>query len=427
MVSKKKSITVIVSVVLFLALGAGMGALVSTSVANAQSTRFQLVGVKFSNLVHQPRSDGENGFFRGNGFPGRGQVNDTYLAEALGISIEELQAAREKASTAAMEVAIENGEITEEQASLMQARQALRDYMNPEDLTAKALGITVEELKAAREEGKSLRDLMEELGISEEDLQVAMQTAREAAVQQAVDDGAITREQANLIRNNEASFTPGGPGGSDGKVGLGYTQRREGGYGFPGRDENMDTYLAEALGISLEELQAVKEKASTAAIEEAIKSGEITKDQANLMQARQALRGYIDQDALTAKALGIMLEEFQTARKDGKSPRDLMDELGISVENYQTARKAAYEAAIQQAVDDGVIIQEQADLILNSEMNLGPSGPGGFPGFGGGAGHPGEPGQPGQNPPPGITDQGPYGSPNGFPGGSNIPTPEGDA
>jgi len=418
MSSKKISLLVIVSSVLILALSAGAVALVSTSVANAQSTGFQRVGAKFSDLIHDKRADGKDGFPRGRGFPGRGEENDTYLAEALGISVEQLQAAREKASTAAMDAAIESGEITEEQLSLMQVRQALKGYIDQETLTAKALGITVEELQAAREEGKSPRDLMDELGISEEEFQAAMQAAHEAAVQQAVEDGVITQVQADLILDSEASFAPGGPGGSTGKDGPGELQGREGAANFPGRGENMDTYLAEALGISVEELQAARQKASEAAMDAAVESGEITEEQVNLMEVRQALKGYIDQKDLTATALGITVEELQAAREEGKSPRDLMDELGISTEDFQAAMQAAHEAAIQQAVDDGVITQEQADLILKSEMNLSPGGHGGFPGSGGGMGQPGGPGQPGQNPP---------GGPNGFPGGPNSPTPEGDA
>lgn len=426
MSSKKKSFLVIVSSVLILALSAGAVALVSTSVANAQSTSFERMGLKFSNLIHSQRTDRVDGFPGGRGFPGQEPENDTYLAEALGISVEELQAAREKASAAAMEAAIESGEITEDQASLMQAHQALKGYIDQDALTAETLGITLEELQAAREEGKSPNDLMDELGISAEDFQAAMRAAYEAAIQQAVDDGVITQEQADLFLESEASFAPGGHGESNGKGGPGDGQGREGPASFSGHGENMNTYLAEALGITEEELQAAREKASTAAMEAAVESGAITKEQASLMQVHQALKGQIDQEALTAKALGITVEDLQAAREEGKSLGDLMDELGIVSEDFQTAMQAAYEAAVQQAVDEGVITQEQADLILNSEMNSGPDRPGGFPGFGGGAGQPGGPGQPCQNP-PGMPGQNPPGGSNGFPGGPNIPTPEGDA
>jgi hypothetical protein len=279
---------------------------------------------------------------------------------------------------------------------------------------------------------------MDELGISQEDFQASMKSAYEAEIQQAVDVGVITQEQVDMILENELGFVPGVPGGLKERGAPGDVQRPGGPDGFSGRGENMDTYLAEALGISVEELQAAREKASTAAMEAAVESGEITEEQATMVKARQTLRGYIDQDALTAKALGITVEELQAARDEGKSPRDLMDELGISQEDFQTAMKSAYEAAIQQAVDNGVITQEQADLILDGEMNFGPGGPGGFPGRGNEAGQPGmqgqpggpcqpgAPGQPGTNP-PSTPGQNPPGGSNGLPGGLNSPTPEGDA
>ncbi len=430
MSNKKKGLLVVVSSVLILALGAGAVALVSTSVANAQSVGFQRLSLKFSNPVDTQRFDGENRF------PGKGPENDSYLAEALGISVEELQAAREKASAAAMEAAIQSGDITEEQASIMEARQALKGYIDNEALTATALGVTEEELQAAHEEGKSPRDLMGELGISEADFQAAMETAYKAAIQQAVEDGVITQEQADLILNSETILSRGGPGGLNGKGGAGDMQGRGVPAGFQGKGEKMDTYLAEALGISVEELQAAREKASDAAMEAAVESGEITEEQANLMEARQALKGYINQETLTASALGITVEELQSARDQGKSIRDLMDELGITEEDFQAAMKTAYEAVVQQAVEDGVVTQEQADLILNKEMNPGFGGPGGFPGMGNGEDQPGGPGQPGgqgpcqpgQNPPdmPGQRQNPPGGS-NGFPGEPYSPTPEGDA
>jgi hypothetical protein len=225
MSNKKKRLFVIVSSVLILALGAGVVALVSTSVANAQSTGFQRVGGKFSNLVHVPQFGDENRF------PGKGSENDKFLAEALGISVEELQAAKEKAAAAAMEAAIQSGEITEEQASLMEARQALRGYLDPEALTATALGITEEELQAAREEGKSSRDLMDEMAISEEDFQAAIKTAYEAVIQQAVEDGVIAQEQADLIISSETNPGLGGPGGFPG---MGNGASQPGGPGRPG-------------------------------------------------------------------------------------------------------------------------------------------------------------------------------------------------
>jgi hypothetical protein len=60
--------------------------------------------------------------------------------------------------------------------------------------------------------------------------------------------------------------------------------------------------------------------------------------------------------------------------------------------NFQFAMQSAFEAAVKQAVTDGVITQAQADLILKNASGMGFGfqggfgGPGGFGGFRGGRG-----------------------------------------
>lgn len=178
-----------------------------------------------------------------------------------------------------------------------------------------------------------------------------------------------------------------------------------GGRGGPrfGADIDYDALLADALGISVEELQAARAKADEAAMQLAIEKGYITEEQAELMQARKALMAYIDQEALTAQALGISVEELQTAREEGKSMPALIEELGLDETQVREAMQAAYEEAVQQAVADGVITQEQADLILSE--GFGPHGFGDFGGRGerGGPGgkHGGPPPMPGDTTPDG--------------------------
>jgi hypothetical protein len=85
---------------------------------------------------------------------------------------------------------------------------------------AEALGLTVEELDAAHEDGKTAWDIAEEQGISEEDFFSLMSAARSAALEQAVADGSITQEQADWMQSRwgemkENGFGPGS-GGCDG-------------------------------------------------------------------------------------------------------------------------------------------------------------------------------------------------------------------
>lgn len=167
---------------------------------------------------HFGRLDRFGSFGRGERFGG--QIDyDSLLAEALGISVEELQAAREKANAAAIQQALDQGLITPDQANLMAARSQLVNYLDRDALLAKALGISTEELQAAYDEGKPLVVLAWELKIDQDTLRTNMQNAHTEAIQQAVTDGVITQEQADLLQKNQ----PGGIGfrGHRGFGGLG--------------------------------------------------------------------------------------------------------------------------------------------------------------------------------------------------------------
>ena len=88
-----------------------------------------------------------------------------------------------------------------------------------EQIMADALGITVEELQAAQEAGTRLEELIDELGLDHETVHQTVQDATEAAVEQAVADGLITEDEAEAILTRP--HRSGGerrraPGGSEG-------------------------------------------------------------------------------------------------------------------------------------------------------------------------------------------------------------------
>lgn len=78
------------------------------------------------------------------------------------------------------------------------------------DAAAEALGLTPEELFAELHAGKSLAEVAEAQGVDVETLQDAMQAARVEAIQQAVEDGTLTQEQADrmLERPERAERVP---------------------------------------------------------------------------------------------------------------------------------------------------------------------------------------------------------------------------
>lgn len=186
--------------------------------------------------------------------------------------------------------------------------------------------------------------LAEALGISVEELEAAHEQAAEAAIAEAVDADLITQAQADAMLSGRGGALRGRMGG----------WLNQGGIDF-------NAHLADALGISVDELDAAREEAGELQLAAAIESGRITQEQADLMQARKALS---------------------------------------ESEDFRSSMQAAFESAIDQAVASGLITQAQADLILEKMSESGGFGgfgghhaPGGFGGPGGGRGPGGSGGQ----------------------------------
>lgn len=135
-----------------------------------------------------------------------------------------------------------------------------------------------------------------------------------------------------------------------------------GDFSFGAMHGEYQNYLAEALGITVEELQAAQLKAQDAMLAQAVEDGTLTQEQADLMQARRAfMQFYADQ-----------------------------------------TEQQSVEDALNAAVEAGAITQEQADLLLEQQGQMGRGMFGGMLRdrmFGGGSHHRGMmPGMDGQMP-----------------------------
>ncbi|MBP7787440.1 MAG: hypothetical protein KA046_06115 [Longilinea sp.] len=178
-----------------------------------------------------------------------------------------------------------------------------------------------------------------------------------------------------------------------------------GGRGFgDGTDED----LAAALGITVDELTAARDEAKAAMLEQAVADGLITQAQADELTESSRVfpfggrwNGWLGENGLDynqylADALGISVDELESARleafeaqltqavEDGRLTQeeaDLMIARKVlhSSETFQAGMQSAYEEAVNQAVTDGTLTQVQADLILE---NMGERG-----GFFFGGGH----------------------------------------
>jgi hypothetical protein len=179
------------------------------------------------------------------------------------------------------EPAIETPSATEESTTAIESRGGAHLRVDDEAL-AEALGITIDELDAAKE------------------------TARIAMIDQAVADGLITEAEGEALKLEDTGFSP---------------LARQFGY-------DKDEYLAAALGITVEELQAAEFTAFEAIVAAAVEAGTITQAEADLLLAEKAAEARLDVDTLNA------------------------------------AVRAAYEEALNAAVAAGDITQAQADALL---------------------------------------------------------------
>lgn len=224
MENKKLYLAIPVFSALVLAFAVGVLAFSSSSAAKGDFTVLSQEEETADPVPWKMGFEGMRGFGHGGRFGFRtGFDYDAYLAEELGVTVEELQAARQAAHEAALEQAVDQGVITEEQADLILAGQALRQYIDPQEILSEVLGIDAADIDAAREAGEPLHELFG--GMEPEEIKAALQAAYEDVLQKAIDDGVITESQAEQLQEK------GFPGRLLGKRGGGF--HGKGGFPFP--------------------------------------------------------------------------------------------------------------------------------------------------------------------------------------------------
>jgi hypothetical protein len=152
-------------------------------------------------------------------------VQDTIAAIKGDLTTDEIQQKMNEAITSAIDQALADGAITQDEADQMLARIEQPDerpmvdsggrgvrgnfpfggreagifqkYMEP--ALAEALGVSLDELKSMKEEGLNLKDYAEEQGLTDEELHDMMVEVYTNAINAALKDGAITQEQADRL------------------------------------------------------------------------------------------------------------------------------------------------------------------------------------------------------------------------------------
>jgi 2C-methyl-D-erythritol 2,4-cyclodiphosphate synthase len=169
-----------------------------------------------------------------------------------------------------------------------------------DDVIAATLGMTVDELRDALKD-KTLAEIAKEKNVHMADIQAAVQNAREQELQRLVEEGKLTQKQADLLTEKMGRWNLGD---------LGTRLLFDGFDKLQSYAEQMRATLAQTLNMSVDELAA----------------------------------------ALKEKSL------YEIAKEKNVHVADIQEAM-------RKARQDALQEWLQQAVADGLLTQEQADLI----------------------------------------------------------------
>jgi uncharacterized protein YidB (DUF937 family) len=151
--------------------------------------------------------------------PKRGERYQELLAEQLGISVEELEAAQTSARDQLIDELLEAGDITEEQAERLKEREFGQGHpgfwlgvgaggrihnavVEVFETAAEVVGVPAEDLRDRIAGGESLVEIAEAQGIDEETLKTDLIAALTDKINQAVADGDIEQEMADRLLEN---------------------------------------------------------------------------------------------------------------------------------------------------------------------------------------------------------------------------------
>lgn len=99
-----------------------------------------------------------------------------------------------------------------------------KGYEYSKEIATKNYNISPEELDKAREEGKTTHEYLEEKGIKEEEFEKAMKDSKKEAVDKAVVEGKITKEEGDKIKaaiDSNESRGPKNVNSNEGNMGQG--------------------------------------------------------------------------------------------------------------------------------------------------------------------------------------------------------------
>jgi hypothetical protein len=223
--------------------------------------------------------------------------------------------------------------------------QAYREQMG--QAFARALGISIEELEAALAEGQTPCEIVEAQGLDATEVWDATKGDRQELLLQAVEDELLTQRQADWISQRMADHNPsewcdgGGPpaffggGRSHGPIRLlGHRPFGRMGAGFEEAQayrEGLGNAFAEALGMSVEELEAAIAEGQTAC--EIIEAQGL--DPAEVWEATKDARQELLQQAVAEELLTQGQADWISQRMGEYNPGDLCDETDLGHDGWE--------------------------------------------------------------------------------------------
>jgi lambda repressor-like predicted transcriptional regulator len=273
------------------------------------------------------------------------------VAERLGISQNRLEDAIQEATIARIDAAVAAGDITKEEGGALKRRVRSGDFpavppsfggpalgiapvgpdvmlgpgefagTDPLDTAGDYLGMDEANVRAALRDGKSLADLAKDKGKSVDGLEQALRDAIREDADKAVEDGALTKEQADRLVEKFSDA-------------VDELVERAGRPGL-GRD-----FRGPGLGVG-----------PVGPLEKGFIPGAVPAR--DLMQT-------------AADYLGIDAADVRAALSGGKSLADLATDKGKSVDGLKQALRDAIREDADKAVEDGVMTKEQADRFVEA-------------------------------------------------------------
>jgi len=284
----------------------------------------------------------------------------------------------------------------------------------PETNALEDLGMTREEVKEALDAGQTLEDLFTEAGLDYEVYVQEHADAQLACIEAALEEGTLSEEQAERMTTAiETALEEGNPLFLGARIKKQQATMKIKFASFENIAEAFDMTteelreamgegqslvdIADELGVDLDELDEEWAAAQIADIEQAVADGKMTQEQADALiermnerlgegidfenwnpthqgrertdRAERVVNSSKDLVSDALEALGMTAEEVREAVAAGQTIEEIAAEQGVDLDALYDEWLAEKSAAVEEALANGEITEEQAQSMLERIEN----------------------------------------------------------